>query len=103
MPVAENPNAESALHGRETVFHDAWAAATKLDDVRVLECFEAPTALENCFILQKMGELAGKTILDIGAGLGESSVYFALKGARVTTTDISPMMVKTVLQLANKF
>src|SRR5262249_51792561 len=39
----------------------------------------------------------------IGAGLGESSVYFALQGAEVTTTDISPLMVEKVLQLAAKF
>src|SRR6478672_1973713 len=100
MPVIESP--ESARHDREAVFHDAWAANTKLEDVHVRECFEAPTALENKFILRKMGDLAGKTVLDIGAGLGESSVYFALQGARVTTTDISPMMVEKVRQLAQQ-
>jgi 2-polyprenyl-3-methyl-5-hydroxy-6-metoxy-1,4-benzoquinol methylase len=103
MPVIESANSESARHDRETVFHDAWAASTKLEDVHVRECFEAPTALENKFILRKMGDLAGKRILDIGAGLGESSVYFALQGARVTTTDISPMMVEKVQQLAEHF
>ena len=67
------------------------------------ECLEAPTALENQFILRKMGDLAGKKVLDIGAGLGESSVYFALQRAQVTTTDISPLMVEKVLQLAAKY
>jgi 2-polyprenyl-3-methyl-5-hydroxy-6-metoxy-1,4-benzoquinol methylase len=46
-----------------------------------------------------MGSLRGKRLLDIGAGLGESSVYFALQGAQVTTTDISPGMVETAIRL----
>jgi len=95
--------ADAALHDREATFHDAWASGTKLEDVLVQECFEAPTALENRFILRKMKNLAGKKLLDIGAGLGESSVYFALQGAHVTTTDISPLMVEKVLQLAAKY
>ncbi len=88
---------------REAAFHDAWASSVHLDDVLVRECFEAPTALENQFILSRMGSLAGKKLLDIGAGLGESSVYFALQGARVTTVDISPQMVETALALGKKF
>jgi ubiquinone/menaquinone biosynthesis C-methylase UbiE len=94
---------DPALHNREAVFHDTWASSTSLDDVLVRECFEAPTALENRFILSKMGDLKGKKILDVGAGLGESSVYFALQGAHVTTSDISPLMVDKVLKLAAKF
>ena len=39
-------------------------------------------------------------ILDIGAGLGESSVYFALRGARVTAVDISPRMIELAHRLA---
>ena len=90
-------------HQREADFHDQWASSTRLEDVHVLECFEAPTALENQFILSRMGSLAGKTVLDLGAGLGESSVYFALKGARVTTVDVSPGMVETALALGKRF
>lgn len=91
------------IEQREAAFHDAWAAGTSLDDVLVTECFEAPTALENRFILTQLGSLRGKKLLDIGAGLGESSVYFALKGAQVTTVDISPVMVKTVLKLGQRY
>jgi SAM-dependent methyltransferase len=97
MPV------DTQTHQRETEFHDGWAASTRLDDVLVRECFEAPTAMENQFILARMGDLRGKKLLDIGAGLGESSVYFALRGARVTTVDISPQMVETALALGKKF
>jgi 2-polyprenyl-3-methyl-5-hydroxy-6-metoxy-1,4-benzoquinol methylase len=99
----ECDRADKDLHNREATFHDAWASTTKLEDILVKECFEAPTALENQFILRKMGNLARKRLLDIGAGLGESSVYFALHGAQVTTTDISPLMVEKVLQLGAKY
>jgi 2-polyprenyl-3-methyl-5-hydroxy-6-metoxy-1,4-benzoquinol methylase len=94
---------ETGLREREASFHDAWATSTDLNDVRVIEAFEGPTALENKFILSKMGSLQGKRLLDIGAGLGESSVYFALKGAKVTVVDISPQMVATALSLGQKF
>jgi SAM-dependent methyltransferase len=95
--------AETITHQREAAFHDAWATSTRLDDVLVRECFEAPTALENQFILSRMGPLDGKRLLDIGAGLGESSVYFALRGAKVTTVDISAHMVETAVALGKKF
>lgn len=90
---------DSQQHQSEIEFHDQWAKLTDLESIRVREAFEAPTALENRFILEQMGPLAGKRILDIGAGLGESSVYFAKHGARVTLSDISPGMVQTALRL----
>ncbi len=94
---------ETLIQQREAAFHDAWASSTRMEDVLVRECFEAPTALENRFILNRMGPLAGKKLLDIGAGLGESSIYFALQGARVTTVDISPQMVEMALGLGRKY
>jgi 2-polyprenyl-3-methyl-5-hydroxy-6-metoxy-1,4-benzoquinol methylase len=90
-------------HQREAAFHDEWAESTPLEEIRVRESFEAPTALENQFILTRVGSLQGKRLLDIGAGLGESSVYFALQGARVTTTDISATMVETAKALGRKY
>lgn len=59
--------------------------------------------MENQFILRLLGPLTGKRILDVGAGLGESSVYFALQGARVTCTDLSPSMVDTAARLAQRY
>ena len=91
----------SAIHESETRFHDEWADSTDLSHIAVREAFEAPTALENRFILHLMGPLNGKRILDIGAGLGESSVYFALHGAQVTTSDLSSRMVAAALRLGN--
>jgi len=77
----------------ERDFHDRWAEETPVSDINVFEAFESITAQENRFILQLMGNLKDVRLLDIGAGLGESSVYFALKGARVTANDISPRML----------
>lgn len=87
------------IHRREADFHDEWAAGTNLETIRVRDTFEAPTAMENQWIVQKMGSLHGKRLLDLGAGFGESSVYFALLGAEVTTSDISPGMVDLALRL----
>lgn len=94
---------DAVTQQREATFHDGWASSIRLEDVLVRECFEAPTTMENQFILRQMGSLQGKKLLDIGAGLGESSVYFALKGARVTTVDVSPGMVETAVRLGKKF
>jgi len=77
---------------RERRFHDGWAAGTAAPDVPVHSAFEALTAPENRFILGLVGGLRGRRVLDLGSGLGEAAVYFALQGARVTATDISPEM-----------
>ena len=37
-----------------------------------------------------------KTLLDVGCGLGEASVYFAMEGACVTSLDISKSMLDSV-------
>jgi len=91
------------IHQREVEFHDEWARTTDLRSISVREAFEAPTAMENQFILRQMGPLGGKRVLDVGAGLGESSVYFALQGGDVTTTDISPGMVDTAVKLGEMY
>ena len=87
------------LHDKESAFHDRWAESVRVEDTPVREAFEAPVAMENRFILSRMGSLQGKRLLDVGAGLGESSVYFALQGAEVTCTDLSPGMVDYAIRL----
>ena len=88
-----------AIHDKESAFHDLWALSTPLEQIAVHEAFEAPTAVENRAILAAMGDLAGKRLLDVGCGLGESSVYFALRGALVTAVDLSPGMVECAVKL----
>ncbi|MDY7012521.1 MAG: class I SAM-dependent methyltransferase [Cyanobacteriota bacterium] len=87
---------------KERQFHDRWAADIDIDRIRIEDYFEACTAPENRFILQKLGDVRGKSILDLGCGAGENSVYFARKGARCIATDYSPGMVEVALQLAAK-
>ncbi len=88
---------------KEKEFHDGWAKQEDFEKIKVKELFDSPVAMENKFILEQMGDLKGKRLLDIGAGLGESSVYFALKGAKVTAVDLSPEMVRLSKQLATRF
>jgi SAM-dependent methyltransferase len=90
----------NSVHAKEAEFHDEWARGVALESISVREAFEAPTALENRFILRKMGPLKALKLLDIGSGLGESSTYFALQGASVTATDLSPAMVDLAVRLA---
>lgn len=85
---------------REAEFHDEWAASSDPASVLVHESVWGPAALENRFILKQLGDLKGKRVLDIGCGLGEASVAFALQGAHVTATDLSPGMVASTQKLA---
>ena len=87
----------------ESDFHDAWASTIDVEDLLVRESFEAVTAIENRHALNTMGDIKGKRVLDLGCGMGEASVYFALKGAIVTAADISPKMIRVVNQLAEKW
>jgi SAM-dependent methyltransferase len=89
-------------HRKEADFHDAWAESAASGRVDVDAAFESPLALENRFILGLLGDLRGKRLLDVGAGLGESSVYFAKRGADVTATDISPKMLELAESLARQ-
>ncbi|MBL1177120.1 class I SAM-dependent methyltransferase [Pantanalinema sp. GBBB05] len=87
---------------KERQFHDQWAAAIDLDGIRVADYFEACTAPENRFILKQLGNLHGKSLLDLGCGAGENSVYFALQGAQCVAADYSPGMVDVALKLAER-
>jgi SAM-dependent methyltransferase len=93
----------SGRQERERVFHDRWAAEVdpdRLDPARVASC---PTTPETLRALEALGDPAGRTILDLGCGYGELSVWLALKGAAVTARDISPAMIDVTRRLARRF
>lgn len=87
-------------HSIEAAFHDQWAETTGLSQLLVRESFEAVTAVENRYILERFGRLAGKRLLDIGCGMGEAAVFFALCGARVVACDISARSLQRARELA---
>ena len=91
---------DAARKHAEEIFHDEWAASVDVTKINVRQMNEACTAPEMRYIRQALGELKGRTLLDVGCGLGEASVYFALLGADVTATDISPGMCDTARRLA---
>lgn len=88
---------------KEAFFHDKWADSENVDDIDVCRPFESITAMENGFIISHMGELNNKKILDIGFGLGESAVYFALNGAEIIAADISPRIAHFAKELAKRY
>ncbi|MBM0740838.1 class I SAM-dependent methyltransferase [Phormidium sp. CLA17] len=87
---------------KEQEFHDQWASIIDVDGIRVADYFEACTAPENRFILQQLGNMNGKYLLDLGCGAGENSVYFSKLGAECVASDYSPGMVEVALKLAEK-
>jgi 2-polyprenyl-3-methyl-5-hydroxy-6-metoxy-1,4-benzoquinol methylase len=84
----------------EKDFHDDWAASEDLAKIDVCLSNEACTAPEMRFITESLGDLKGKSVLDLGCGLGEVSVYFATLGADVTASDLSPGMCSAAAKLA---
>lgn len=97
-----NKQSPKKKHDIEREFHDKWAINIKLQDINYKGAFESVTAVENRYALSQMGSLKGKKILDLGCGMGDASIYFASKGARVYAVDISPEMIRLVKRVAFK-
>jgi SAM-dependent methyltransferase len=94
------PAHDEARKAVEEAFHDEWAASEDVTKIDVRKRNEACTAPEMRHLRRALGDLRGKELLDIGCGLGEASVYFALEGAKVTATDVSPGMCDLTRRLA---
>jgi SAM-dependent methyltransferase len=88
----------------EEEFHDRLARQADFDELVsfIRPNFESCTAVDNNFILKEIGRLEGKTVLELGCGFGEASIYFALKGARVIAVDISCASLRILKALAEK-
>lgn len=87
-------------HRIERKFHNKWARTIKLEQINYLGAFEAETAIENRYALSQIDGLKNRKILDLGCGMGDASIYFALKGADVYAVDISSGMIGLVKKLA---
>jgi SAM-dependent methyltransferase len=74
-----------------------------VESISVEQYLECPAALENQFIVRRLGSVKNRKVLDIGCGLGESSVMFARLGAQVFASDISPEMIRFTLALADRY
>lgn len=85
---------------REREFHDKWALGVDPAKVDVKGAWTKIATPETYWIFSKLGDLRGKRVLDLGCGLGEGAVFFAMNGAEVTACDISPEMCKTTEAVA---
>jgi 2-polyprenyl-3-methyl-5-hydroxy-6-metoxy-1,4-benzoquinol methylase len=94
---------ETARLAQEAEFFDRWADARRLEpvDPAVLERYRRPRGLspkEYCF--QLLGDLRGKSVLDVGCGEGEDAMILAKLGATVTGLDVSPGAIALAKQRA---
>jgi 2-polyprenyl-3-methyl-5-hydroxy-6-metoxy-1,4-benzoquinol methylase len=88
---------------REQKFHDAWAQTALADLPDPVQVNEALTSPELRYIHRSLGNISGKRVMDLGCGLGEASVYFALRGAEVTAVDLSGEMLGATMALASRY
>jgi SAM-dependent methyltransferase len=88
---------------REIEFFDRFEGEIGLDDNDVETFFTAPAALENKYILARLGNVSGKNVLDVGGGGGEAAINFARLGAMVECCDISPGSIRRANGLAEKY
>jgi len=98
--AVDGSTADSLRKQSEEHFHDEWAAGVDVAAIDVRGMNTACTAPEMRSIRASLGPLRGKRLLDVGCGLGEASVFFALEGADVTATDISSGMLDAAQRLA---
>ena len=87
----------------EADFHNHWGESAEVEVLDVNKYFSAATSVDFRLAKKLLGDIKGKRILDLGCGLGEASVFFALEGAKVTSLDISPKMLEFTKKLGEKY
>ncbi|MDH5180606.1 MAG: class I SAM-dependent methyltransferase [Gammaproteobacteria bacterium] len=91
---------KSEILKREEDFHDEWAGTIDPQEVKVDESFTGSTSPEGAWIIEQLGDLKGKKVLELGSGAGEGAVFMAKQGADVTATDLSSGMLEVVKKVA---
>ena len=91
-------NGVDAIHARERLHHDDIAHG--LDPARMppARATEAERAL-----LRRIGNIAGKNVLEVGCGDGSLTLHLLARGASVTALDLSPGMVRVAQERAERF
>lgn len=87
----------------EEKLSDRWAESVDVSGIDVIRSNTVCTVPELRFLHSRLGDISGLSVLDLGCGLGEASVYFALRGARVTSVDLSKPMLGVVERLAARY
>jgi len=86
----------------EYLLSQKWAQTVNPKDIDVVLVNTSITSPELRAIHRFLPNVTGKTVLDLGCGLGEPTVYFALRGADVTAVDISKPMLSIVKHVSKR-
>lgn len=91
-----------STESREAHFHDDWAESVDPAEIDVREAWRGIGCPEIVWIAERLGDVSGKRVLDLGTGFGEAAVEFARRGAEVTAVDISPGMLELTQDIARR-
>ena len=87
----------------EEAFHDAWARQIQVEAIDPELAFHPDISPETHYALDRLGDLEGRKVLDLGCGAGEASVFFARRGAEVWAADLSSEMLKVAERLSRRY
>lgn len=89
VSITANTMAQEHKHKKENPANEHMRHSSTDDLARRFESPERDAYQQPEKVLAYLGDLQGKTIMDIGAGSGYFSVKLAAKGARVIAADVS--------------